>query len=40
MSRENRKVSGQLSKMRVNQPIPIHTIDMLCEIIDCRGYSL
>lgn len=28
--------SGQLSRMRANQSISTHTIDMLCDIIDYR----
>ncbi len=31
------KVSaGQLSRMRKNDDISTHTINMLCEILDCR----
>lgn len=28
--------AGQLSRMRANQNISTHTIDMLCEILDCK----
>lgn len=28
--------AGQLSRMRANQNISTHTIDMLCEILDCE----
>ena len=27
--------AGQLSRMRANNHISTHTIDMLCEILDC-----
>lgn len=31
------KVSaGQLSRLRANQNVSTHTIDMLCEILDCK----
>lgn len=28
--------AGQLSRMRANQNISTHTVDMLCEILDCE----
>lgn len=28
--------SGQLGRLRKNEHISTHTIDMLCEILDCR----
>ncbi len=28
--------AGQLSRMRANQNISTHTIDILCDILDCR----
>ncbi|MBC5689265.1 helix-turn-helix transcriptional regulator [Mediterraneibacter sp. NSJ-55] len=28
--------AGQLSRMRANQNISTHTIDMLCSILDCK----
>ena len=28
--------AGQLSRIRANQDISTHTINMLCEILDCR----
>ena len=28
--------AGQLSRLRSNQNISSHTIDMLCEILDCQ----
>lgn len=28
--------AGQLSRMRDNKNISTHTINMLCEILDCR----
>lgn len=28
--------AGQLSRMRANQNISTHTIDMLCEILNCE----
>ena len=28
--------AGQLSRMRANQNISTHTIDILCEILDCE----
>ena len=28
--------AGQLSRLRANAPISTHTIDMLCEILDCK----
>ncbi len=28
--------AGQLSRMRANENISTHTIDMLCEILDCK----
>lgn len=27
--------SGQLSRLRANSNVSTHTIDMLCEILDC-----
>ncbi|MDO4294880.1 MAG: helix-turn-helix transcriptional regulator [bacterium] len=28
--------SGQLARMRKNQHVSTHTIEMFCEILDCR----
>lgn len=28
--------AGQLSRLRANQNVSTHTIDMLCKILDCR----
>lgn len=28
--------AGQLSRMRANQNISTHTVDMLCDILDCE----
>ncbi|MCR5398903.1 MAG: helix-turn-helix transcriptional regulator [Lachnospiraceae bacterium] len=28
--------AGQLSRLRANAPISSHTVDMLCEILDCN----
>ena len=28
--------AGQLSRLRANSNISTHTLDMLCEILDCR----
>lgn len=27
---------GQLDRLRHNESVTMHTIDMLCEILDCR----
>lgn len=28
--------SGQLDRLRKNSPVSTHTIDMLCQILDCQ----
>ena len=28
--------AGQLSRLRANSPISTHTLDILCEILDCQ----
>ncbi len=28
--------AGQLSRLRANAPISSHTVDMLCNILDCQ----
>lgn len=28
--------AGQLSRLRANQNVSTHTLNMLCEILDCR----
>ena len=28
--------AGQLSRLRANAPISTHTIDVLCDILDCN----
>lgn len=28
--------AGQLSRLRANANVSTHTLDMLCEILDCR----
>ena len=28
--------AGQLSRLRANESVTLHTLDMLCSIIDCR----
>ena len=28
--------AGQLSRLRANQNVSTHTLDVLCEILDCR----
>lgn len=34
--KEHNVSAGQLSRMRANQNISTHTIDILCDILDCR----
>ena len=36
MIKEYNVSAGQLSRMRANQNISTHTIDILCDILDCR----
>ncbi|MCD7714914.1 MAG: helix-turn-helix transcriptional regulator [Lachnospiraceae bacterium] len=28
--------AGQLSRLRANENVSTHTLDMLCQILDCR----
>lgn len=34
--KEYKVSAGQLSRMRANQNISTHTINMLCDILDCE----
>lgn len=36
LMKEHNFSAGQLSRMRANQNISTHTIDVLCDILDCR----
>lgn len=36
LMKEYKISAGQLSRMRANQNISTHTIDILCSILDCR----